>query len=135
MRTFVSYLALFVFIGSSVPTPAHALEVDATFELHPHCIEREDKDDDWIFGPIPSPGIVVETRKGGVRCFPFAVHDPQTLKTAPLREGDILDIDLVIDNPSKQRIKRVRAWLSYDPNMLEGISVDINNAFSIVTPN
>ncbi|MAE68269.1 MAG: fibronectin type III domain-containing protein [Candidatus Peribacteraceae bacterium] len=127
-------LAVALVIGL-LPSQAFAASQDATFELYPHCIEREGKDDEWIFGPIPSPGIVVETRDiEGVRCSSFEVQDPQTLRTRPLKPGDILDIDLVIDNPSKQPINRVRTWLSYDPNMLGGEAVTINKKFSLVTP-
>lgn len=126
---------LTAFIVSVLPTPAFAAEQDATFELYPHCAEREDKDDEWMFGPIPSPGIVLETRDvDNPVCTTFEVEDPQTLRTRNLRKGDILDIDLVIDNPSGQNIERVRVWLSYDPNMLEGEFIEIHSTFGIVTP-
>lgn len=123
-------------LGSTLPAPAYAQNVtaDAMFELHPHCIQREGEDDDWAFGPIPSPGMVVETREPSTRCTTFEVEDPQTLRTPALRKGDILDIDIVIDNPSEQDIGRARAWLSYDPNMLEGFSVEIHESFPVVTP-
>ena len=117
-----------------VPVTVHAAEQDASFELHPHCTERDAEEDDWLFGPIPSPGIVVETRDGGVRCSTFEVKDPQTLQTPALAVGDILDIDLIINNPSEQEVKRIRAWLSYDPDMLEGELLEINDAYGLVTP-
>ena len=116
------------------PQTTLAATPDAMFELHPHCIQREGETDDWVFGPIPSPGIVVETREASTRCTTFEIRDPQTLQTPALRKGDILDIDVLIDNPSGQNIRRARAWLSYDPNMLEGISVEIEEKFPIVTP-
>lgn len=123
-------------LSSTLPTTAHAQSAtaDAMFELHPHCIQRDGEDDDWIFGPIPSPGMVVETREPSTRCTTFEVEDPQTLRTPALRKGDILDIDVLIDNPSKHDIARARAWLSYDPNMLEGFSVEIDENFPVVTP-
>ncbi len=115
--------------------PALAALQDATFEFHPYCIENNADGDDWIFGPIPSPGIVAETRNGdGVLCTKFDVLDPQTLRTPPLRKGDTLDIQLVIKNPGRQAMRRVRAWLSYDPNILEGTLLNINDAFAQVTP-
>ena len=78
---------LTAFIVGLVPAPAHAATQDTSFELYPHCIEREGKDDEWLFGPIPSPGIVVETRDiDGVRCSNFEVEDPQTLRTRPLNK-------------------------------------------------
>ncbi|MCB9808589.1 fibronectin type III domain-containing protein [Candidatus Peribacteria bacterium] len=127
-------ISVVVSLGLAMPATVYAAEADATFSLHPHCIEREGETDDWIFGPIPSPGIVVETRQASTRCTSFDVKDPQTLQTPALSIGDTLDIDVVIDNPSAQHIKRARAWLSYDPNMLEGVSIDINETFSLVTP-
>ncbi len=118
-----------------MPQPVIAADQDAMFEFHPHCIHRNEVDKDWMLGPIPSPGIVVETRKDeGVTCSRFAVHDPQTLKTSILSVGDILDIDVVIHNPSKQDIKRAKAWLSYDPEILEGEIIELNETFNQVTP-
>ena len=138
MNTHIRKLRLSIitaFIVGMIPTQAFAAIHDATFELHPHCIEREGKDGEWLFGPIPSPGIVLEIRDiDGLRCLTFEIEDPQTLRTRPLRKGDILDIDVVIDNPGKRKINRVRVWLSYDPNMLEGESLEINEKFDVVTP-
>lgn len=108
---------------------------DAWFEFRPHCSRADgDGNADWLFGPIPAPGIVVETGPGNVRCSRFEIHDPQTLKTERLRKGDILDVDILVENPSEQNLHRVRAWLSYDPNVLEGISVDITEDLPLVTP-
>ena len=131
-------IAVLCIVGLLSAEAAFAAEQDATFTLRPHCAQIEgDDDDSWLFGPIPSPGTVAETRggEGSVRCSLFEVLDPLTLKTGALRKGDILDIDVVIDNPSKQPISRVRAWLSYDPNLLEGESIEIHKAFPVVTPN
>ncbi len=131
-------LYLTAILAASFPQTAIAATMDANFELYPHCDKRtSDEDDDvWMLGPIPSPGIVVETGggRGGITCTEFEVHDPQTLKTRPLREGDILDIDIVIDNPTEQDISRARAWLSYDPDVLRGDSVEIHSDFPVVTP-
>ncbi len=119
---------------SLVPSDAYAAEQDATFELHPHCRVNEAKEDEWLFGPIPAPGIVVETRDGSVKCTDFEILDPQTLHTRALSVGDILDIDVVVDNPGRQNLRTVRATLSYDSSMLQGELLEINEKFSLVTP-
>ncbi len=126
-----------IFVGmlsASMPRGANAATQDASFELHPHCEQRTAKSDEWIFGPIPSPGFVAETRGASTQCTTFEVLDPQTLKTPALREGDLLDIDLVIDNPTGQKISRVRTWLAYDQEMLKGELITINDIFDLVTP-
>jgi hypothetical protein len=133
------YLYVVALLCTALPQQTFAATMDANFEFYPHCDLRTaegDDDDMWALGPIPSPGIVANTGggRGGITCTDFEIHDPQTLKTRPLREGDILDIDIVIDNPSKQEIARARAWLSYDPDVLQGNSIDIHNAFPVVTP-
>jgi hypothetical protein len=134
-KHWLSIVTVITLAISIMPSRAYAATQDATFKLYPHCIEREGTEIDWMFGPVPSPGIVVETLDvEGVRCTTFEIQDPQTLATRPLSVGDILDIDIVIDNPSKQPLDRVRVWLSYDSNMLEGESVEINDKFSLVTP-
>lgn len=136
-RRFVSVGIALGILAMLTPSAALAAEVDATFELRPHCTEvgGDDDDDEWIFGDIPSPGIVVETDDdGSVGCSSFEVLDPQRLRTRPLREGDILDIDILVDNPSEQAIARVRAWLSYDPNILQGDSIQITDKLPVKTP-
>ncbi|PIR54314.1 hypothetical protein COU75_01545 [Candidatus Peregrinibacteria bacterium CG10_big_fil_rev_8_21_14_0_10_42_8] len=124
---------------TALPQQSFATTMDATFEFYPHCDLRtgdEKEDDTWALGPIPSPGIVADTGEGrkSITCTEFDIHDPQTLKTRPLREGDILDIDIVIENPSEQEISRARAWLSYDPDVLRGDSIEIHSAFPVITP-
>lgn len=124
---------------TAMPQQSLAATMDATFEFYPHCDLRmggEKDEDTWALGPIPSPGIVADTGggRGGITCTEFDIHDPQTLKTRPLRTGDILDVDIVIDNPSEQEISRARAWLSYDPDVLKGDSIEIHSAFPVVTP-
>lgn len=130
-------VSLVLTVGLIAPTPVYAATTDATFELHSECFSSgQSRDENWSLGPIPSPGMIADTDLGDKveYCEDFEVRDPQTLQTRELREGDILNIDVVIDNPSKQHIRRARAWLSYDPKMLEGISVDIDEEFSLVTP-
>ena len=99
-----------------------AAEQDATLFLRPHCVleEKADKSAQSILGPIPSTIEMMgeEEGEGGKEeeeestpCPGFEVEDPQTLRTPVLEIGDILDIDIVISNPSKQPISRARTWL------------------------
>lgn len=122
-------------LSGVVPLPVSAQTADAMFELHPRCFQREGETDDWALGPIPAVGMIADTRGPSTRCTTFEVRDPQTLQTEELAKGETLAIDILIDNPSKQRIRRARAWLSYDPELLEGVSVQIDRKFPIVTPN
>lgn len=67
-------------------------------------------------------------------CPQYAVKDPVTLETPILVPGSILDIDIMIENPKALPIRRARAWISYDPSVLEGTKVDIGKNFPVVTP-
>lgn len=135
-------IAYAIVLLGSVPPAAAAPAQDATLSFRPHCIEGGSSDGkttgDWIFGPIPSPGIIVDARNGdsapAVSCGSFDVQDAQTLKTTSLREGDILDIDVIVNNPGLQNIAHVRTWISYDPNILEGQLLTIDGRFPLVTP-
>lgn len=136
-RLLAAQLSTVLVVGNLLATVpvAKAADADATFFVRPHCIRTTGDHDDWMFGPIPSPGIIIDTTDSDTTCSKFLDHDEQTLKTNQLKVGDILDIQIVVQNPSKQPISRVRSWLSYDPNYLEGNLIEINSTFSTVTPN
>jgi len=102
-----------------------------TLELRPHCASQH-LADDTLFGPVPSPEPMIELGEG--RCSSFAVEDPQTLRTAPLKLNDTLDIDLIVHNPPEYEISRVRAWISYDPEVLQGVDIQVHEDFPTVTP-
>lgn len=67
-------------------------------------------------------------------CSSFDVEDPSTLRTAPLAPGDSLDLDIVLVNPTRERIGKLRVWISYDSELLEGTVLSISNAFPAVAP-
>jgi hypothetical protein len=48
--------------------------------------------------------------------------------------GSVLDMDVVLRNPLRQPVTRVRSWLSYDPLLLEGVAVDLAPAFTVPSP-
>ena len=135
-------MLLACFIGMPGQAVFAAAAQDAALSFRPHCIEggavASEKKGSWIFGPIPSPGMIIDTQHGdggsNVACGAFDVQDAQTLKTTALREGDILDIDVIVNNPGSQKISHVRAWLSYDPAILDGQMLTISDGFPVVTP-
>lgn len=117
MRTlFLRRLALTAsLIATSFPGGASAQAgPDVTFELRPHCAQAAD---DPAF-PCPE----------------FPVRDPLSRQSDILQEGDTLDMDLILHNPSVRPLKRFRVWIGYDSTVLEGIELDINDAFPVATP-
>ncbi|MBI2636428.1 fibronectin type III domain-containing protein [Candidatus Peregrinibacteria bacterium] len=67
-------------------------------------------------------------------CSSFDVEDPSTLRTAPLAPGDSLDLDIALVNPTREKIGKLRIWISYDSELLEGTVLSISNAFPAVVP-
>src|SRR3989338_2701538 len=114
-------LALLTAVGSllmmvspivAAQTPAAAGEVDTVkIRMRPHC-----------------------EKLSMTECPQYAVKDPVTLETPILVPGSILDMDIMIENPKALPIRRARAWISYDPNILEGKKVEIGKKFPVVTP-
>jgi hypothetical protein len=128
MHKHTHLLAVFLLLtatGMGTPVPAYALGTETTIVLRPHCLVGY-KQDNAI--------LDVQGDPEGIQCPSFSVENPQTLRTPDLSEGDILDLDIVVENPGKAEISRVRSWLSYDPAMLRGDDVSIGEDFDIVTP-
>ncbi|MEK7563787.1 MAG: cohesin domain-containing protein, partial [Patescibacteria group bacterium] len=103
----------------------HAIGTESTITLRPHCLLGYE-DDNTVLKDGGDPEQI--------RCPSFSVEDPQTLKTPDLQVGDILDLDIVVENPEKKDIARVRAWLAYDPNILQGDLIEIAEEYAVVTP-
>lgn len=104
---------------------AFAIGTETTLVLRPHCLVGYEADNAVL-------------REGGdpeqIRCPSFSIEDPQTLKTPDLAVGDIVDLDIVVENPDGKELTRVRAWLSYDPNVLHGDQITLSEGFPVVTP-
>lgn len=109
---------------------------ELTILLRPHCEEGYDSDT-WIYGAenIPADGWTLDPDEPE-RCADFPIQDPATKQTPILAPGDILDLDIVVENPGEIEISRVGAWLTYDTNVLRGISPleTFTDVFSEVTP-
>lgn len=102
----------------------------ATYELRPHC--QSEELDSQFGGPLPDLDELAKLTEG--RCSAFTVRDPESMQTLPLNQGDELDLDLIIKNPSRDDIARFRAWIAYDPTVLEGTEITVSNAYPIPTP-
>lgn len=100
---------LLLFFLSLLPLPTGAQEAGPTLVLRPHC-----------------------AREGSCALFP--TRDPLTQETPVLQSGETLDMDIIIQNPLRQEISRVRAWLAYDPTILEGTHLSLTDAFPLPSP-
>ncbi|HVW67015.1 MAG TPA: fibronectin type III domain-containing protein [Candidatus Peribacteraceae bacterium] len=123
--------ALILLSGACAPMFASAQALanqSPTFELRPHC---ESAEADAAFGTQPADG---SQPIPDAQCPTYDVLDPQTKKTAVLKEGDPLDMDLIIHNPAGQPIERFRAWIAFDSTVLEGEKIDISKMFPTPMP-
>ncbi len=98
--------------------------------LRPHCNDAELEN--RFGGPLPDLEQLTKLTEG--TCHSYEVRDPESVQTKLLNVGDILDFDLVLENPAKRPIKRFRAWLAYDTTIFEGVDLAIAKDFSIPTP-
>jgi hypothetical protein len=80
-------------------------------ELRPHCEEADQS-----------------------KCASFDVASPTTMRTQEMAVGMTLDMDIIVRNPASAPISAVRSWLSYDAEVLEGVSITLDPAFSIPIP-
>ncbi len=112
-----------------MPVVALAQAQQTTFELRPHCNVFLGEN---VFGG-PLPPSTHMTDPVPETCRSYAVRDPLTRQTDVLNEGDPLDMDLIVHNPTHQPIQRFRAWIAYDSTVLEGEKIEISTQFP--TPN
>ncbi len=103
----------------------------ASFELRPHCVEQEELKNGFG-GPMPEVDQLLKVGSG--RCPNFLVIDPERHETPLSPPGTTLDMDLVLINPTKAVVSRVSAWISYDPTVLQGISIEALPTFGNAIP-
>jgi hypothetical protein len=119
-------LCLGALLLTAVPLASvHALGTETAIALRPHCIGGYEHDNELLSA---------DPQSSNVQCPIFPVEDPLTQATPLLQVGDILDLDIVVENPTGASIRRVRAWLSYDPNVLQGDRIEVSEDFPAVTP-
>lgn len=55
--------------------------------------------------------------------------------TSQVAEGSEFEVSVVLNNPSQQNVISVRSWLEYDPQVLEGVSIDTQDSpFALSAP-
>ena len=91
-----------------IPQNAVAATPDAEIRLRPHC-------DSSI-------------------CMDFPLYDAENYITYGLSQGEILNFDIVIKNPSGQPLQSVQSWLEYDPKILKGVDVRVSDSFPLIAP-
>lgn len=82
-----------------------------TMTLAPHCTETD-----------------------RTKCTAFEVVSGDTIKTTKLAAGDIIDLDVALKGPDYAAVRSVRAWLNYDPAILEARSVELTSALPSPIP-
>jgi len=109
----LSRLLTAVLLFTLLPQGGHAAETNVTITMKPHCTEDAADID---------------------LCPSFVQYDAQSWITNGLAVGDILDIDIVLQNPSSQSIQSIQSWIAYDPAVLQGRDVRIVDEFPLVAP-
>ena len=94
--------------AAAIPVGVTAVAPDVTIKLRPHC--------------------------ESTMCPDFPRFDSETFITNGLKVGDMLDIDIILSNPTAQPIQSVQSWLEYDSSILEGVDVRISDSFPLVAP-
>jgi len=82
----------------------------------------------------PNVTILFRPHCEGSQCPDFLPYDSESFTTYGLDVGDTLDIDVVLQNPSRQPLQSVQSWLAYDPKILKGMDVRISDNFPLVAP-
>jgi hypothetical protein len=111
-----------------------SIAIATTYVLRPYCPTGEEDGDDDLFGELPEFDTLVVNPGEGLPCPRYDVEDPLTLRTRAMRLGEILDLEIIIENPDLQDIAHPRVWLSYDPQVLEGLTIEVDDDFPEVTP-
>ncbi|HLC76474.1 MAG TPA: cohesin domain-containing protein [Candidatus Peribacterales bacterium] len=85
-------------------------------------------------GAEPNVEIKLRPHCESVNCPDYVQYDNETFTTYGLNVGDTVDVDVVLQNPSKHPLQSVQSWLEYDPKIIEGTDVRISDHFPLVAP-
>lgn len=109
-------------VASLMPLPAGAQSENpgSMLLMRPHCENPSD-----TTGSAPTFSEFM--RSGVGDCKNYSARDPQTQQTSAMNIGDVLDMDIVVFNPTHASITSARAWLSYDPQTLQGVGVELKD--------
>lgn len=78
-----------------------------------------------------------EVSKVGVERIAAAQEMKKTvnLLLTEAEEGEDMVVRLALDNPEKKPVTSVQAWLTYNPDVLKGVSINTeNSAFELMAP-
>lgn len=108
-------LILMICIISTFPHSAIAAPEGARLILRPHCEQPSEKSDN-------------------AGCPLFSIRNPLTQETPIVKKDDLLDMDLVLIRDNDLPVNIIRAWLAYDPDILEGDLLETGTDFPDVAP-
>lgn len=120
--------ALGLYASPALAVAEPATNAVAYVFLRPHC------SDDTLDPLAPAPSLADFLSKGMGSCKNYPVRDPVSQQTPSLAVGDTLDMDVIIFNPNGATIKNGKFWLSYDPQALDGVSIEMGKNFPTETP-
>lgn len=99
--------------------------------FRPTCLQQALETSDPL-GPLPDVTQLITLGSG--RCPNYPVSSPTSQDTPPLAVNDTVDMEIILINPAREPVRHVRAWLSYDPSILEGIMIEPGRDFPVPTP-
>ena len=129
-RLSATTVSLSMMLALLLPSVASA-SGSVSLEFRPHC-DGDAELGNVFGGPIPDIQGMTKLTEG--TCYTYEVRDPSSLQTSVLHAGDTLDMDIMVNNPDNRPISRFRAWIAYDPTILEGIDMAVNPSFPVPTP-
>ena len=75
----------------------------------------------------PSPAEIVEIARG--------LTKEVSMKLSSEIDGDTVTVKILLDNPEKKPLTSVQSWLSYNPKVLNGVSINTENSlFTFAAP-
>lgn len=133
------YMLLVAIPATVFPSAAFAAQEGARLILRPHCEEKQTTNPEGAIGggleDLSSDLFVNFTGTSNASGCPlFSIRDPLTRETPVLKKDDTLDMDLVLIQDDNLPIHRVRAWLAYDPEILEGDLLEVRKDFPESAP-
>lgn len=134
-----TYMLIVAILTMAFPSITIAATEGARLILRPHCEPKNNTESDGTLGGgleglsndffLGSNGTPTTSA-----CPLFSIRDPLTRETPILNQGDTLDMDLVLVQDESLQIMRVRSWLAYDPDILDGDLIETSGAFPDIAP-
>lgn len=131
---------ILIIVITTFPPSVLAAPEGARLILRPHCEQKDHTDDleGAIGGGLDDLSnsffVNIAGESESSNCPLFSIRDPLTRETAILKKDDLLDMDLVLIQDGTLPIHRVRAWLAYDPDILDGDLLETSTDLSEIAP-